>query len=677
MQKVRIHKSRLYLDKKAIPLISGEVHYWRLNPSYWGEILDRVREMGLNMVSTYVPWHYHEYKKGVYDFTGDTHETRNLKAFLDLAKKKKFWMIIRPGPYIYSEWPNDGVPDYARKYHRLHKQFKAYSHAYMSRVCEVIKPYLASRRGGNIVLFQADNEIDPWPDLYGHQYGLSGKPGMFQEFLRRKYKNDIEQLNTNWDTTYDRFEEAGPYISCMLSGHRGHPLKGDRELRRNLDYFEFKYDYSVQVAQWNVQTYRDLGIDVPIYLNLYPFFYVNDWHEMQKQADMVGIDLYPSSELGEDEHEQRKFIDKIRYTRSATNLSYIPEFSAGIWHARHYESGVLTPNHYRFICLSALMGGVQGWNWYMLVNRDNWYMSPINEWGRTRPELYDVFKQMVDVFKRMDPPALTKLVDVSVIFNPLQYAARTLTQGDLVSHCLYKADIDYDLCNPGLGKPKSKILFYSGNQWMDESSQESLKSYVQDGGILVAFYDYPRKDENLNRCSKVGFVDPSRTLFEFKKPLKIRLGKEVVDMVSSIYVFDKHPGRAIKVTVEGLGNVTIGYEVSIGKGKILHLGVEPNEHLVHAILRHFKIPLYARAMTRDINTTLFQKGKKYYLMVLNNGHEDKSAVIHFDRMPKTFYKHRMRELISGQEEHVLGRSAHGLSLEISRKDGKIIEFSPR
>jgi len=81
MPKVQIRKNEIHVDGKPVSLVSGEVHYWRLNPSYWKEVLGRVREMGLKVVSTYIPWDYHEYKQGKFDFTGQTDQTRNLKAF--------------------------------------------------------------------------------------------------------------------------------------------------------------------------------------------------------------------------------------------------------------------------------------------------------------------------------------------------------------------------------------------------------------------------------------------------------------------------------------------------------------------------------------------------------------------------------------------------------------------
>lgn len=676
MPKVEIKKGKVFVGSKEISLLSGEVHYWRLNPSYWKAILERVREMGLQIISTYIPWDYHEYKRGHFDFTGQTDETRNLKRFLELTREEGFWVIIRPGPYIYSEWPNEGVPQYAYKYHRLHPQFLKYAETYLKKVTDILKPYFASKPGGHIILLQADNEIDPWPDIFGEQYGLSGKPGMFQDFLRIKYGNRIALLNENWGTQYKRFEEAGPFIACMLASYRGLPLKGDRELRRNLDYLEFKYYYSLECAKQSYQAYKKIGVDIPIYLNLYPFFYAHDWAEMQKVSDMVGIDLYPSNELGEDAFEQRKLIDKVRYTRTFAKVPYIAEFAAGVWHARHYESGVLTPNHYRLITLTALLGGIWGWNWYMLVNRDNWYMSPINEWGRVRHELYSVFKELVSIYKKLDPPSLEKLCEVSVTFVPLQYAARTINQEGSLLTSLYDADIDYEMFDPKLGSIRKKILFYSGNQWMSFQSQKNILDYVKAGGTLVAFRDYPRKDENFRDCNLIGFHDPSRILFEFKKAFKVRLGPgNETDVTSSVYAFDRVGGRKIETEITGFGRVTIGYIKKLGKGTVLHLGVEQNKELIFAILRYFRIPLYAYTTTKDVKTALYKKGQKYYLIAVNNGMEDKSAAVLFPDMRFQGGRFKVREIVSKKGQQFLSAKIPTLSIELPRKDGKVFEIS--
>jgi len=55
---------------------------------------------------SYMPWNLHEPRPGAFDFTGrlDVHR------FLRLAQKLDLYVILRPGPYICSEWDFGGLP---------------------------------------------------------------------------------------------------------------------------------------------------------------------------------------------------------------------------------------------------------------------------------------------------------------------------------------------------------------------------------------------------------------------------------------------------------------------------------------------------------------------------------------------------------------------------------------
>jgi hypothetical protein len=667
MSKVEIKKRQIFIGTKKVPLISGEIHYWRLNPSMWSTCLDQVREMGLDVIATYVPWFYHEYKRGAFDFIGRTDKTRDLKKFLALCKKKKFLVIIRPGPYIYSECPNDGVPDYAYKYHRLHPKFLAYAETYIREVCAIIKPFLATRPGGHIIMLQADNEIDPWPDIFGHQYGFGAKSGLFQKFISDKYDGEIARLNEAWGAQYSSFDETGPYIV--------HHLKGDKGLRRHLDYFQFKHYYCAEVARWVVKAYRDCGITVPIYLNLYPFHHVHDWRRMESLCDMTGIDLYPENEFFCDANDHRKFMDKIRYLRTFARVPYIAEFSSGVWHNHHYASGVLSPNHYRLITFSALAAGICGWNWYMLVNRDNWYMAPINEWGRPRYELTSVFKDLVTIFKAMKPYECQKLTDVAVSFDSLQYAAKTVPQNGHVISSLYDADIDYEIFDPSTGAVAKKVLFYSGNQWLCKTAHETLFDYVRTGGTLVLFRNYPRQDDQFKPCDLLGLQDPSKVLFEFKKECSIRLPDGyVVKTVSSIYSFNSVPGKKITASISGCGEYLIGYEKKIQKGRIIHIGIEPNPNVLFAILKYVRvnIPVYSR--TPDIHTALFKRGRRYYLVIINNGEEDKSAMVFINHSEFIGRAFCWSEIPQRKKICQDASKRPFLSFTLARKNGTVLEL---
>src|SRR5581483_11924398 len=106
MPDVRIAARRIWVGEQGRQLLSGEVHYWRLDPSVWPEVLARVRELGLDILSTYVCWNFHERAPGDFDLRGASDPRRDLLGFVRLAARERFWVVLRPGPYIYAEWPN-------------------------------------------------------------------------------------------------------------------------------------------------------------------------------------------------------------------------------------------------------------------------------------------------------------------------------------------------------------------------------------------------------------------------------------------------------------------------------------------------------------------------------------------------------------------------------------------
>lgn len=63
--------------------------------------------MGLNTLSIYIMWNYHEVQRGLFDFYT---ENKNLPLFLDLAQKHQMMVLFRPGPYVCAEWDFGGMP---------------------------------------------------------------------------------------------------------------------------------------------------------------------------------------------------------------------------------------------------------------------------------------------------------------------------------------------------------------------------------------------------------------------------------------------------------------------------------------------------------------------------------------------------------------------------------------
>jgi len=118
-----------------------------------------MRQAGCNFISTYVPWNWHEPEEGRYLWD----KGRDLDLFLKLCQKHNLYVVLKPGPYICAEWDFGGFPDWllARdiKLRLPDTEYLALVERWFRVVARIIKPHLFTR-GGNIILFQLENEYD-------------------------------------------------------------------------------------------------------------------------------------------------------------------------------------------------------------------------------------------------------------------------------------------------------------------------------------------------------------------------------------------------------------------------------------------------------------------------------------------------------------------------------------
>ncbi len=94
------------LDGKPFIIRSGEMHYPRVPRIYWRDRFRKAKAMGLNTITTYVFWNLHEPKPGKFDFTGNL----DIGEYIKTAQQEGLYVIVRPGPYICSEWDFGGLP---------------------------------------------------------------------------------------------------------------------------------------------------------------------------------------------------------------------------------------------------------------------------------------------------------------------------------------------------------------------------------------------------------------------------------------------------------------------------------------------------------------------------------------------------------------------------------------
>lgn len=180
------------LNNKNITIYSGAMHYFRVPQEYWRDRLRKMRAAGLNTVETYVPWNLHEPEPGHFDFGQggtDFQELLNIEKFLNIAQEEDLLAIVRPGPYICSEWEFGGLPSWLLrdkniKVRTSDERFVSAFTKYF-KVLFAILTALQFTKGGPIIAFQIENE-------YG---SVRNNDFKYLEILKNKYlENGVVEL---------------------------------------------------------------------------------------------------------------------------------------------------------------------------------------------------------------------------------------------------------------------------------------------------------------------------------------------------------------------------------------------------------------------------------------------------------------------------------------------------
>jgi len=158
MPTVTYDDNSLLIDGQRIWLVSGSIHYFRVPSGLWRDRLLKAKRAGLNCITTYVAWNFHEPVEGQWSLEGD----HDVVEFVRLAAELDLYVILRPGPYICAEWDFGGLPSWltTKSGMAYRTNNAAFSH-YFDKYFKQVLPRLADHqvtRGGNIILVQNENE---------------------------------------------------------------------------------------------------------------------------------------------------------------------------------------------------------------------------------------------------------------------------------------------------------------------------------------------------------------------------------------------------------------------------------------------------------------------------------------------------------------------------------------
>ena len=182
----------LTLDGKPWIPVMGEMHYGRVPEADWDADLARMKAAGVDVVSTYIIWIYHEEVQGQWDWSG----RRDLRRFAQLCQKHGLLLMVRIGPWAHAETRNGGLPDWVMRAgptRRMDPKFMAETGDLYDQIAAQLRGLLW-KDGGPIAGVQIENEYARRGPGEGAPYILALKA------MARKAGLDVPIYTvTGWD----------------------------------------------------------------------------------------------------------------------------------------------------------------------------------------------------------------------------------------------------------------------------------------------------------------------------------------------------------------------------------------------------------------------------------------------------------------------------------------------
>lgn len=532
MKSFNITKRSFLIDGEEKPFLCGELHYFRMPREYWEAALDRLIECGCNAVAYYVPWFVHEYKEGKFDFTGEVHKDNDLHSWIRLTQKKGLLGFIRPGPYVYAETVDLGIPRwFTEKYPNANvKSYKdgeytsygfvrnaAHNHPdfitsvkkWYAEVCNEIMDYIAPK--GNIVMFQLCNEIpnEDTDDRNPENLGIGDVTGIFPSYLKEKYST-VKNINKYYNAAFDKLEMIEP-----------HMLVEKKPELAQIDHLEFYYGhYYPEYFNTLGKIARDYGINVTLVHNAYnPRAISLHYHNKKKNPWLnIGLDCYYSinGRLGMKEATYFCEFGSEYARRFLDNVPWVAEHECGYWNDYPVVYG---PELYIWN-IWTLAAGYKGINMYLFasgINRDgmgffgtdhNW-QAPVSCYGEKRGTFDHIKRSLDDIKENSDVFFKDNLYDIAMGIKNAHGliwsdVARTTSDAYYALKCANFTPYICDFESETLQQLKEhKAIWVVSDQYMDEAVQGKLCDYASTGGILIIQGIVPYKDYRGDPCTLI------------------------------------------------------------------------------------------------------------------------------------------------------------------------------
>ncbi|MBN2504902.1 MAG: beta-galactosidase [Bacilli bacterium] len=668
------------LDGKKEFIFGGELHYFRVPRPEWRDRIRKIKAAGMNLVSTYVPWLWHETQKGDFDFTGRTRPEKDLVSFLKICHEEEMFLLVRPGPYVMAETVNSGIPLWLISEHEeisamkedgthhqvgglvsyMHPTYLGAVEVWYRNVFSVLVPY-EIQNGGPIIMIQYDNEVGMfhWVTTQGDYSDTT--LNYFRDYIIEKYGAEC------FSPVLSRFNDFSEYMKAFM---RKETLKQESFII-NQEYKEFFRVYIRKYVEALIEMGKQFGSQVPPVVNVHGFSSVDyakrgnrypvglsQLHETAKIPNVIIAGDYYVGNIVSDNYFDVIIANSFT---EAVQPEGQPLFSAEFQSG--FQNGIprLQPTTHDLKTRLSIACGMNAINYYMFVGGENYeeigmisrrhdWQAPIATDGTLRNH-YHVIHRLIKTIRSYGSALLEAQlkIDTHIAFDPDYFMNEynnhhTQGQSNQITH-----DRQTYLFN-GVGKSLAmkNIAFASvdllkkesipvdsvptliafSTDWMSERSQRILVDYIENGGKLFLYPRIPIKnltDESCTLLKDYIGVDIVKDSFG-----RVKILEEDSVNCHKAQVYDVDSGFA---TMDLDETKVTGFSKEIGKGEVVVFGMQIRSDWDY--IDDIMVDVLAKiGVTPTVNTEewlqiMIRKGKKGSFVFINNFEEfDKESVIY-------------------------------------------------
>ncbi|MCX5632172.1 MAG: beta-galactosidase [Phycisphaerae bacterium] len=611
-------------------ILSGEMHYFRIDAELWPKHLQLIKQAGLNTVSSYVPWSLHEQIEGQPDFQGKYAPNLNLEQFIKLCKKMELNLILKPGPYILAELAMHGIPrwffenypdalacdangkPYPVKYTCLtHPDYKQKVMQWYDAVMPLIAANQLSN-GGPVALVQVCNEVGMFQWLNGCGDYSSTSIKAYREYLKKTYKT-ISALNERCGTNYRDFQEVVPPAG---------EVKTKAEHFAYQDWESFHRNFYAEYIGWLIQEIRQRKVNVPLFHNVPGWVFsraksmpvcLSMYHKLSRLYPniLLGVDHIPENPSYRNFHDDRIINAMTKSIQGNRGPSYVAELQAGT-----REANVrVYPNEMELFYKACLANGAVGMNYYMFSGGENppgwgiydsafYLQTPVDVQGRVG-ESYPVIQRISDIVKTHGQrlcQCSTNAKQALAFYPPYYYreflnpifGGENFDDGSSVGRKLDPRMVTDELLFDGVGKLLAmdnqeydfaditagdvnqlngyEQIWTAFTEQMDAECQKKLLVYVRNGGHLICFPTLPKFDLNAMPCTILTDGLGVKTEQIFENSDGIIYWTDTNQPIHAIGYIETFNAKSADIIAQTQNKKPCGIKVSCGKGSAVILG---------------------------------------------------------------------------------------------------------